>query len=224
MDPWPLELWAQLDEEDSPARGIFYMWLPPAADLLPGFSLMAGRAGCVRPMLPEREAWISLRIHRDDSSLLQDFYYLLAVTQFLITGQQRLSGMAAGAVRGTASGNMWIPGLKPAESSFQAFQGSGLLWNAGVWALSTCFSQCPHGRSLEKCVPHKNPNQGGPGKVTELESYLYMCLCSQLVLAGKWLKTMASNLQRLLPRPALTNSWHELLYWSLHDPSFCSSC
>lgn len=63
------------------------MWLPPAGKLFTGFSLMPGGVGCVRPVLPEREAGISLRIHADDSSLLQDFYYLVAVTQFLITRQ-----------------------------------------------------------------------------------------------------------------------------------------
>lgn len=34
----------------------------------------------------------------------------------------------------------------------------GLLWNAGVWALNTCFSQCRRGRSLGRCLPHQNPN------------------------------------------------------------------
>lgn len=85
---WSCECsWVRIPQEES-GRGISYMWLPPAAKLFPGFSLMPGRAGCVRPMLPGREAWISLRIHTDGSRWLQDFYYPLAVTQFSSQGSK----------------------------------------------------------------------------------------------------------------------------------------
>lgn len=116
MDPWPLEL----NEEHSPARlskRHFLLVAPSSCKDVHWLLLNARKKGQgVSGPCCQREPWISLRIHAGDSSLLQEFYYLLAVTQLLITGQQMLSGLAAGAVRGTASGKMWITGLKPAES------------------------------------------------------------------------------------------------------------
>lgn len=93
-----------------------------SAELLTGFSLTPERAGCVRPVLPEREAWISLRIHTDSSRLLQDLYCPLAVTQLLITGHQTPSVLTAGAMRGTASSKMYKTALKPAENIQGCFE------------------------------------------------------------------------------------------------------
>lgn len=77
----------RIPEKDS-VRSIFYRLFSPSAKLLTGFSLTPERAGCVRPMLLEKESWINQRIRTDGSELLQDFCCPLAVTQLLITGQK----------------------------------------------------------------------------------------------------------------------------------------
>ena len=126
-------------------QGVFYKLFPLSTKLLTGFSLMPERAGCVRPTLPERDTCIRQRIHADNSRLLQDFHCLLAVTQLLSAG-------CCSRERDSQQQNV-------KNCSEASKKRSRFLWNAGAWALNTCFPQCPHGRSLGKRLPHQNPNR-----------------------------------------------------------------